>query len=85
MRQTAKLFLNGRSQAVRLPARFRFKNTDQVYIDQLETGELLLSSKPDNWDSFFALFNELSKKDVDELKNFMSTRDLSPPQQRDIF
>lgn len=58
--QTAKLFPNGRSQAVRLPAPFRFEG-NEVYIrrDQ-ETGEVVLSSAPSSWDSFFALRESLS-------------------------
>jgi antitoxin VapB len=31
---TAKLFLNGRSQAVRLPKAFRFDGLTQVYIER---------------------------------------------------
>ena len=54
MAQTAKLFVNGRSQAVRLPAAFRFDATE-VYIrrDPL-TGDVILSRRPPNWDGFFA-------------------------------
>jgi antitoxin VapB len=33
MRHTAKLFMNGRSQAVRLPAEFRFEGTE-VFIER---------------------------------------------------
>ena len=32
--ETAKIFENGRSQAVRLPKKFRF-NTDEVIVQQL--------------------------------------------------
>lgn len=32
--QTAKLFSNGRSQAVRLPKAFRFEGVDEVYIER---------------------------------------------------
>ena len=53
--KTAKLFPNGRSQAVRLPASFRFEG-DEVYIRRdADTGEVILSSVPSSWDSFFAL------------------------------
>ena len=54
MVQTAKLFMNGRSQAVRLPAAFRF-DASEVYIrrDPL-TGDVILSRRPPNWDGFFA-------------------------------
>lgn len=32
--QTAKLFRNGRSQAVRLPKAFRFEGTSEVFIER---------------------------------------------------
>jgi len=52
--QRAKLFMNGRSQAVRLPAAFRF-DTSEVYIrrDPL-SGDVILSSRPPTWNGFFA-------------------------------
>ena len=54
MTHTAKLFTNGRSQAVRLPAAFRF-DTKEVFIRQNpQTGEVILSRKPATWDGFFA-------------------------------
>ncbi len=54
MRQTAKLFINGRSQAVRLPAAYRFEG-EEVFIRQdPESGDVILSRKPENWDGFFA-------------------------------
>jgi antitoxin VapB len=54
MSQVAKLFINGRSQAVRLPAAFRF-DTKEVFIRQdPETGDVILSRKPATWDEFFA-------------------------------
>lgn len=50
--ETAKLFLNGRSQAVRLPLPFRFEG-EEVYIrrDQ-QTGDVILSQKPAGWQGF---------------------------------
>ena len=57
MTQTAKIFTNGRSQAVRLPASYRF-NTKEVFIYKDEdTGNIILSKKPTNWDDFFHKFN----------------------------
>ena len=54
MSQVAKLFTNGRSQAVRLPAAFRF-DTQEVFIRQdPETGDVILSRKPPDWDDFFS-------------------------------
>lgn len=53
MSQVAKLFTNGRSQAVRLPAAYRF-DTKEVFIRQdSETGDVILSRKPSTWDDFF--------------------------------
>jgi antitoxin VapB len=54
MSQLAKLFTNGRSQAVRLPAAYRF-DTKEVFIRQdPATGDVILSRKPASWDDFFA-------------------------------
>jgi antitoxin VapB len=54
--KVAKLFTNGGSQAVRLPAEFRFDG-DEVYIRRDPvTGDVILSSKPgwSTWQEFFA-------------------------------
>lgn len=54
MSQVAKLFVNGRSQAVRLPVDYRF-DTQEVFIRRdPETGDVILSRKPATWDDFFA-------------------------------
>lgn len=53
MSQVAKLFTNGRSQAVRLPAACRF-DTREVFIRKdAQTGDVILSRKPATWDGFF--------------------------------
>jgi antitoxin VapB len=58
MSQVAKLFTNGRSQAVRLPAAFRF-DTKEVFVRRdPETGDVILSRKPSNWDDFFAALEQ---------------------------
>lgn len=64
MSQTAKIFMNGRSQAVRLPAEFRFEGKE-IYIrrDQ-KTGDVMLSKKPGDWDSFFELLKKLKPGDI---------------------
>jgi antitoxin VapB len=59
--KTAKLFPNGGSQAVRLPAEFRFSGVDEVFIRRdAATGEVILSAKPAGgaWTDFFALRNQ---------------------------
>ncbi len=56
MTSTAKLFITGRSQAVRLPMEFRFEG-NEVYIRRdPTTGDVVLSRRPDSWAGFFALY-----------------------------
>ncbi|MDA1184081.1 MAG: type II toxin-antitoxin system VapB family antitoxin [Acidobacteria bacterium] len=50
MQRRAKVFLNNRSQAVRLPKEFQF-NTDEVFIRK-EGEDVILSPRPADWDSY---------------------------------
>ena len=47
--KTAKLFVNGRSQAVRLPKAYRFEG-DEVYIKKTVEGVLLIPKNRSVWD-----------------------------------
>ena len=70
----AKLFMNGSSQAVRLPAEFRFAN-DEVYIQRNEaTGDVVLSTRPgvNTWDDFFEFV-----QGIDVPKTFMADRPMN--------
>ncbi len=78
---TAKLFSNGRSQAVRLPKQYRFEGTEVFIRRDPSTGDVVLSSKLKDWSDFFALRDAL---DPDE-RNFMSDRNDPPPPKRDLF
>lgn len=52
MTETAKIFMTGGSQAVRLPAAFRF-GTKKVFIRRdPETGDVILSARPTTWSGF---------------------------------
>jgi antitoxin VapB len=67
MEQVAKLFANGRSQAVRLPAVFRF-DAKEVYIRQdAETHDVILSRRPSTWDGFFAVLHDVCAVPADFL------------------
>ncbi len=44
---------NGRSQAVRLPAAFRFDTKEVLIRQDPKTGDVILSRKPTTWDGFF--------------------------------
>jgi len=56
--KTAKLFTNGRSQAVRLPKDCRFSG-DEVYVRKLD-GLVILIPKDDPWRSFVESLDEFS-------------------------
>ena len=77
--EKARVFRNGRSQAVRIPAEYRFK-TDEVYIrHNPDTGELILSERPmkPSIDEIFAALDAAGAADFD------LNRDLSLPMDRD--
>ena len=86
MTRTAKLFLNGRSQAVRLPAEFRFDG-DEVEIRRDEvTGDVVLSrklSRNESWDEFFRLRDELIASGLPE--DFLKDREHGEAQRDDIL
>lgn len=72
--ETAKIFENGRSQAVRLPKKFRFSE-DEVYIQDLGKAVLLVP-KNEVWQTFLEGVNDFT---VDFMENgreeFISKRD----------
>ncbi len=80
MPQTAKLFRNGRSQAVRLPAEYRFEGSEVYVRRDPRTGDVILSLRPESWQDFFELL-----KNIDIPEDFLSDRDQAPPQKRDLF
>ena len=61
---TAKVFENGRSQAVRLPKECRF-NTDEVAVNKI--GDIvLLIPKTNKWSSFMQAIDMFSEDFMDE-------------------
>jgi antitoxin VapB len=80
MSTTAKLFITGRSQAVRLPREFRFQGTEVFIRRDSQTGEVVLSPKPASWQEFFELANR-TKMSAD----FMADRDYLPAEERSLF
>jgi len=80
MPRTAKLFLNGRSQAVRLPAEYRFQGS-QVYVRRdPATGDVILSRRPESWQDFFELM-----KSIDFPEDFLADRHDAAPQKRKLL
>ena len=72
--KTARLFRNGRSQAVRLPREFRFEG-DRVFIKRAGSAVVLLPAVR-SWD---ALIDSLGKFSDD----FMAGREQPRQQKRD--
>jgi antitoxin VapB len=77
----AKLFNNGRSQAVRLPVKFRFEGTEVYIRRDPQTGDVILSRKPADWSEFLAI-RDSSDPDTAE---FMLDRVDRPPEERELF
>jgi antitoxin VapB len=50
MQRTAKIFMNNRSQAVRLPKEFQF-STSEVFIRR-QGDDLILSPRPKDWSAY---------------------------------
>ncbi len=82
MPKTAKLFMNGRSQAVRLPSEFRFEGAEVNIRRDSETGDVILSRKGKSLDHFFDLLEKLTPE---ERQAFEIPRDRSPLKPRTIF
>ncbi len=78
----AKLFSNGRSQAVRIPAEFRFDGTEVYIRKDPITGDVILSRKPKTLDEFFSLLDQVP---ASERQDFLKDRDLSLPPERELF
>ena len=70
---TAKLFINGRSQALRLPKAYRFEGSE-VYIKKISEGILLIPKDKTIWSVWE---NNLKKYD----KPFMTDRNQPKSQQ----
>jgi antitoxin VapB len=77
----AKVFMSGRSQAVRIPAEFRF-STKEVYIRRTPGGDVILSTKPEKktLKEIFAMLDEAGVPD-----DFLSDRDMRPAEERNTL
>jgi antitoxin VapB len=80
MARTAKLFRNGRSQAIRLPAEFRFEGSEVFVRRDSSTGDVILSRRPESWEDFFEMV-----KSIDVPRDFLTDRGDTKPQKRKLF
>jgi antitoxin VapB len=84
MPQKAKVFTNGRSQAVRLPKEFRFAVSEVFIRRDPSTGDVILSSRhPEpSWEEFFQAVHEVP---AEERNDFLLDRNLIEAQRGDLL
>jgi len=78
--EKARVFMNGRSQAVRIPVEYRFAS-DQVFIwRDPQTGEVILSEHPlkKSLAEIFAMIDAAGGAE-----DLLQDRDDTPPQERE--
>lgn len=81
MTNVAKIFMTGRSQAVRLPAEYRFEGSEVYIRRDPKSGDVILSSKPTTWDGLFALYES-----TEVPADFLSKEERQQsPDERDPF
>jgi len=81
--KTARIFTNGGSQAVRLPAEFRFESSEVFIRRDERTGDVILSSTPArSWSDLFSALDKLGSAVVPD--DFLADRQ-QPRQDRDVF
>jgi antitoxin VapB len=78
MTQIAKVFQNGRSQAIRIPKEFRV-DTTEVYIEKIGETLVIRPKSIDKWDNFFLLLDEADTHD------FLLDRVQPPLDEKEIF
>lgn len=82
--QTAKLFKNGRSQAVRLPAEYRFEGDEVVIRRDPATGDVILSPRNKTFEDWLKLRDRLLPRiPQEDLTALDDLRDTGPHAERD--
>ena len=82
MLQTAKIFVTGRSQAVRLPLEFRFDVAEVFIRHDLATGDVVLSRKPTDWKG---LLDTVAMNAQEDPLTERRQNNITPPRRRDPF
>ena len=78
MTQLAKVFQNGRSQAIRIPKEFRV-DTTEVYIEKVGETLVIRPKLQNKWDKFFLLLDEFDTSD------FLLDRVQPPLDNKELF
>jgi antitoxin VapB len=73
----AKVFMTGRSQAVRIPAEYRFHSPEVSIRRDPASGDIILSEGPGTWADIFAALDATGVRD-----GFTVERDTRPAEER---
>jgi antitoxin VapB len=73
----AKVFMSGRSQAVRIPAEYRFHSSEVSIRRDPASGDIILSEGPGTWADVFAALDATGVRD-----GFMVERDMRVAEER---
>lgn len=75
----ARVFMTGRSQAVRIPKEFRLTINEVFIRRDPQSGDLILSQAPGDWDEVYAALDRAGVPD-----DFLTDRDQGRPQKHDL-
>ena len=75
MSQLAKVFQNGRSQAIRLPKEYRVDGSE-VYIEKIGHSIIIIQKEKSKWDVMRKALADLDELDFDRNQPKVQTRDL---------
>lgn len=78
--EKARVFMSGRSQAVRIPAEYRFASKEVFIRRDPQSGEIILSEGPQrlSLDEIFTMIDAAGGAE-----DLLRDRDMSAPQERD--
>ena len=76
MTMIAKVFKNGRSQAIRLPKEYRV-DSDEVYIEKIGNSLIIVQKEKNKWD--------VMRNALEDLEDFELDRNQLEVQKRDLF
>ena len=76
MTLTAKVFQNGRSQAIRIPKEFRVDDSE-VYIEKIGHSLIIVPKEKSKWD--------VMRNALNDLEDFEPERNQPKIQERDLF
>lgn len=76
MTMTAKVFKNGRSQAIRLPKEYRV-DSNEVYIEKIGHSLIIVPKEKSKWD--------IMRNAIEDFNGFEFERNQPEQQKRELF